>query len=130
MGRFLKLLVLRLISLLFLLQLPTLNAFADVPPGQVAEVEHLIKFIRSADCRLERNDEFYTDEEVIEHILKKYDYYREEINSTEKFIELSASKSVISGKPYIAHCNNSEPVNARIWLLKELRSYRESVKLK
>ena len=107
-----------------------MNAFADVPPGQAVEVEHLIKFVRNTDCQLERNSEFYSGEEVTAHILKKYDYFREEINSTEKFIELSASKSVISGKPYIAHCNNSEPVNGRAWLLKELQRYRESVKLK
>ena len=121
-----KSLVVRLISVL-LLNIFTMNVLADVPPGQVAEVEHLIKFVRNADCRLERNGKFYSGEEVAEHILKKYDYYREEINSTERFIELSASKSVISGKPYVAHCNNSEPVNSRIWLLKELRRYRESV---
>lgn len=107
-----------------------MNVFADVPPGQVVEVEYLIKFVRNADCRMERNGEFYSGVEVTAHILNKYDYYREEINSTEEFIELSASKSVISGKPYVAHCNKGEPVNVRIWLLKELQRYRESVKLK
>ena len=129
MSRIIKLLVVQLISVL-LLNIFAMNVLADVPSGQVAEVEHLKKFIASTDCRLERNGDFYTGKKVIEHVLDKYDYYREDINSTEGFIELSASKSVISGKPYVTYCDSSEPVNSRVWLLRELQRYRESVKSK
>ena len=113
---------------LLLIPMVSMVTLADVPPGQVGEVEHLVNFIRNTDCRLERNEKIYSGNEVIEHILRKYDYYREEINSTEDFIEFSASKSVMSGKPYLAHCNNRKPVSGREWLLKELNRYRESVK--
>ena len=102
------------------------NVFADVPAGQLKEVDHLVGFIRTTDCRLERNEKMYSGAEALEHILRKYDYYREEIKSTEDFIEYSASKSVMSGKPYITHCEGHEPVHGREWLLTELKRYRES----
>lgn len=111
----------------FLLLLMPMCASADVPADQRKEVEHLVNFIRSTDCQLERNDTFYTGEEAIVHILRKYDHYRDDIKSTEDFIHLSANKSLISGKSYIAHCKQLEPIRASEWLLTELSRYRNSI---
>jgi hypothetical protein len=58
--------------------------------------------------------------------MRKYDYFRDEIKSTEDFIKYSASKSEISGKPYIAYCEGNEPVDGSTWLMKELKNYREN----
>ena len=122
---------LNLVSLFFLL-LVSLSGFyakhslADVPPQQVKEVTYLIEYIRNSTCVLERNNKKYKGEEVIEHILKKYDYFRDEIKSTEDFIKYSASKSELSGKPYIAYCEGSEPVDGFTWLMTELQHYREN----
>lgn len=99
---------------------------SDVPPEQKKEVEYLVSFIRNSPCKLERNGKIYTGAEAIEHILKKYDYFREDINSTEDFIKYSASKSEISGRAYITHCKNSELMEGESWLLNELKRYREN----
>jgi hypothetical protein len=102
------------------------GSLADVPPQQVNEVNYLIEYIRNSPCLLERNNKKYKGEEAIEHILRKYDYYREEITSTEDFIKYSATKSEMSGKVYMAYCEGSEPIDSFTWLMTELERYRES----
>lgn len=114
------------LSVILLLTVISLSVYADVPDDQRAEVDYLIQFIRGTDCQLERNATFYSGAEAIEHILRKYEHYREEINSTEDFIAYSASKSMISGKAYIAHCKEHEPIEGRQWLMNQLSRYRGS----
>lgn len=98
---------------------------ADVPDSQKHEVEHLLLFVKNTDCKLERNGRMHDGESAYSHINKKYDYFKDEITSTETFIEYSATKSTMSGKYYYVHCGNSEPVKSGDWLLQELINYRE-----
>ena len=57
---------------------------------------------------------------------RKYDYFRDDISTTEEFIEYSASKSTMSGKYYLVKCDSSEAVKTKEWLLNELKRYREN----
>lgn len=88
------------------------------------EIEHLLKYIGTSDCVFERNEKEYGREEAVKHIAGKYDYFKADIDSAEKFIELCASKSLISGKPYLIHCPGKPPVESRLWLLEELERFR------
>jgi hypothetical protein len=99
---------------------------ADVPPAQQAEVQHLLEFIRTTPCRLERNGREYGGERAHRHVLRKYDYFRERIETTEDFIALSASQSTISGRPYWFLCDGEPRMESRAVLLAELRRYREA----
>lgn len=100
---------------------------ADVPPGQVAEVEHLLAFIKNnSSCRFLRNGREYSGTRAHRHVLRKYDYFRDQIRSTEDFIALSASESTISGKPYQFLCQGSPAVESKTALLEELARYRSS----
>ena len=101
------------------------NVCADVQPGQKAEVEHLISYLENSDCSMLRNGKEYSAETGAKHIRRKYDHFRNTINSTEEFIELSASKSTISGKPYEVQCPGQAPVESATWLLEELEVYRD-----
>lgn len=114
----------KLILLGALFPLTLVNVCADVPPGQKAEVEHLISYLENSDCSMLRNGEEYSAEAGAKHIRRKYDHFRDAINSTEEFIELSASKSTISGKPYEVQCPGEPPVKSAAWLLEELGAYR------
>ncbi len=49
-----------------------------------------------------------------------------DINSTEDFIRLSATKSLRSGKPYKVKCPGQDPVPSAQWLLEELEVFRKS----
>lgn len=99
-------------------------AYADVPAEQKAEVEHLISYLANSDCSMLRNGKAYSAEAGAKHVRRKYEHFRGAIDSTEEFIELSASKSTISGKPYEVHCPGEPPMQSATWLLEELEVYR------
>jgi hypothetical protein len=63
---------------------------------------------------------------VREHVELKYGYFMKkgQIKSTEDFIKWSASKSEISGKPYMVSCGNGSPLFLAQWLSDELDRYR------
>lgn len=100
------------------------NAFADVPAAQKGEVHHLLKYVELSNCIIERNGSRHAGKEAVDHIRKKYDYFRDKIKSTEDFIDYAAAKSTMSGKPYHVSCAGAPIVSAKAWLLEELRSYR------
>lgn len=100
------------------------SAFADVPVNQVAEVKHLLSFVKDSDCIINRNGSNYPAEKAIEHIEKKYDYFRDEIKNTEDFIKYSATKSTMSGDYYTVSCQGKKTIRTQDWLLLELEKYR------
>lgn len=116
----------RLIAMFMMIFATPLSA--DVGNAQRGEVEHLLGFIRSSGCTMERNGSRHNSEEALGHIQKKYDYFRDKIKTTEDFIELSASKSTMSGRFYTVSCGSHSPIKARDWLLQELKRYRDGGK--
>lgn len=99
-------------------------AHADVPSDQQTEIEHLLHFVKTSPCKINRNGSLHQGEEAVAHIEKKYDYFRKKIQTTEQFIEYSASKSTMSGKYYTVLCDGQKPIRAQDWLLQELEIYR------
>jgi ATP-dependent DNA helicase Rep len=99
---------------------------ADIPAAQLAEVEHLLAYLEASNCEMIRNGNSYDGKEGASHIRRKYDYYRDQISSTEEFIERSASKSIMSGRHYQVQCPGQLAVNSQDWLLEELDDYRNS----
>lgn len=88
------------------------------------EISHLLAYVQSSNCIFIRNGKEYSAEEALEHINEKYQYFEDEIETAENFIDLSASKSTISGKPYLIQCQQAEVMPSRDWLLLELSRYR------
>jgi hypothetical protein len=95
---------------------------------QEDEINHLLRFIASTDCQYERNGTLHNGKEAVEHIKKKYQYYSDDIESSEDFNKNSATKSKISGKYYKIHCTDKAVVKSKNWLLTELTVYRETQK--
>ena len=104
------------------------HAFADVPADQVDEVNHLIEYVKNSGCIINRNGTDHPADKGVNHIMRKYNYFRDDISSTEEFIEYSATKSTMSGKYYTATCKQEKPIKARDWLLAELERYRSKQK--
>ena len=98
---------------------------ADLPSGQQQEVQHLLAFVGNSHCTVIRNGEPHTGKEARQHIEKKYDYLRKKIKTTEAFIELSASRSSLSGNEYQARCPGQPSVKSGTWLKQELMHYRQ-----
>ena len=99
-------------------------AQAALPAAQQAEIDHLLKFVRQSTCKLERNGKYYDGVAAAAHMQKKFGYFREDIHTTEQFIELSATRSTLSGRYYMVRCGNGDRVRTRDWLLQELGHYR------
>ncbi len=102
----------------------SLNA-AAIQSGSKAEITHLLTYIETTQCQYIRNGDTHNGPEAVAHINKKYDYYRDDIDSAEDFIRLSATKSMISGSKYYIKCPGSAKVQSSQWLLDELGRYRE-----
>lgn len=102
----------------------SINTHADVPASQQAEVEHLLSFVKNSGCTLDRNGTTHQGAEAVNHIQIKYDYFRDDIKTTEDFIELSATKSTMSGRYYQVDCPGQDKVRTKDWLLGELKAFR------
>ena len=100
------------------------TASADVPAEQVKEVNHLLAFVRNSGCIINRNGTDHPADKGISHIENKYDYFRDDISSTEDFIEMSATKSTMSGDYYMVRCPGKGVIKTQDWLLEELKKYR------
>ena len=98
--------------------------WADVPAGQEKEVNHLLDFVKNSHCIINRNGTDYPAEKGIEHIQKKYNYFRDDIKNTEDFIAYSAARSTMSGEDYTVTCPGKETIKTQDWLLAELKRYR------
>jgi len=121
----------RLIKVSFLASLLLAFSFlpgesrADVPESQKAEVQHLLDYLKNSGCRMDRNGNIHDADEAIKHIVRKYDYYRDDIKTTEDFIDRSASRSTFSGRSYQVLCPEKEARPTADWLKEELERYRK-----
>ena len=117
---------LRLIVLIFLIfYAPSLAA--EVDGDTEKEIWHLFEYLEKSNCDFNRNGSWYKPQEAVQHIKKKYRYLikRGLINSTEQFIDRAASRSSISGKPYMVKCDRFEPIETSIWFTEELQRFRK-----
>lgn len=100
------------------------NAVAH-DPSLDSEISQLFSVIEKSNCEFERNATRYPGTKVVGHVQKKYDYFKKEIDSAEKFIALSATKSELSGKKYLIHCPGAKEQFLGEWLLQKLAEYRK-----
>ena len=102
------------------------NATGLTPTHRV-EIDHLLRYIESSSCLFRRNGEWYGARDAANHIRGKYRYLtdRGKIESTEDFIEKSASRSSLSGRLYLVRCGQKESASSQ-WLSEELERFRQS----
>ena len=64
------------------------------------EIDYLIDYIENSGCIFIRNGRNHSPEEAVQHINRKFEYFKKKITKTEAFIEFCANKSTMSNKPY------------------------------
>ncbi len=91
-----------------------------------AEIDALMVKLQESRCEFSRNGLWYTAAEAKSHLLRKLEYLegRGEVQSTEQFIDLAASKSSLSGQPYRVKCGAAESLESGAWLYGELKRVR------
>jgi hypothetical protein len=87
-------------------------------------VLHLISQVSESGLTFIRNTARYSSVEAAEHMNKKYRHFRADIKTAEDFIERCASRSLLSGKPYLVINEQDEQVRTSEWLEAELAEYR------
>ncbi len=87
-----------------------------------AEINALLSKLQSSGCQFDRNGSWYSASEAKNHILRKLEYLEgnRSIQSAEQFIELAASQSGSSGKPYHVKCGTNAAVESQQWLSQQL----------
>lgn len=91
-----------------------------------ATINYLLAFVETSDCTFIRNDKPYTAKEAAGHMQRKYDHFKDEIKTPEDFIRKSATKSLISGKPYMVKTKTGQLMKSETWLLEALDAYRQN----
>ena len=87
------------------------------------EINPLLNYIETSDCVFIRNNSRHTPDKAVAHIRRKYNYLKKRIKTTDDFIKGAATKSSMSGKPYMSICDGREMATAD-WLRAELKRYR------
>ena len=112
------------ITLAICLLLGPALAWSEPTARADATIRHLINHVAGSDMRFVRNDSEYTPEEAASHMQKKYRHFRDDIDTLEDFIELCASKSLLSGEPYRVIDPKGNERNTSDWLRNELAIYQ------
>ncbi|MBT8364461.1 MAG: DUF5329 domain-containing protein [Deltaproteobacteria bacterium] len=87
-------------------------------------INYMLAFVENSDCTFIRNDKAHTAKEAVAHMQRKYDHFKDEIKTPEDFIRLAASKSLMSGRPYMVRTKDGKLMKSETWLLEALKDYR------
>lgn len=104
------------------------TAFAQPPSDTTkSEIGKLFGALRASDCQFNRNGSWHDANAATAHLQRKYDYLlkKDLVSSTESFIELAATKSSLSGKPYQVRCGTAAPVPSKAWFSARLAEIRK-----
>jgi hypothetical protein len=95
------------------------------PSGQAEQaIQHLIAYVSGSDLRFVRNASEYTPPEAAAHMDKKYRHFRDDIETADDFIELCATQSLLSGKPYLVIDRQGREHRTSDWLRAELAAWQ------
>lgn len=110
---------------LFFLLLPWWDAAANMTEASEKEITHLLDYIGNSECSFIRNGTTYSGVRAREHILRKYSYIKNRINTTEQFIRHAATQSSITKAKYLVRCNGVT-TGTGFWLEQKLKEYRRT----
>lgn len=99
---------------------------AATPAPVRSEIGALLARLDSSGCRFNRNGDWHSGAEAKGHLLRKLDAIegKTTVGSTERFIELAATRSSSSGKDYQVQCGAAVPQPSAVWLGAQLRLLR------
>ena len=95
------------------------------PAESTAAIEYLLDLMAGSSLEFVRNGKTHTGAEAATHVRRKYEHYADRIESPEDFIELAATKSLLSGKLYRVRTTDGAVPTAE-WLSGALAEYRDT----
>ena len=87
-------------------------------PARAAEsLEQTIAFllhrIETAHATFVRNGQAHTPQEAVAHVRAKYEHFKAQIKTPEDFIRLAATKSLLTGQPYLVGTSDGKEMPAQ-----------------
>jgi len=115
----------------WLISVFVLLTICSAAPARAAEsLEQTIAFlfhrIETADATFIRNGQAHTPQEAVAHVRAKYEHFKAQIKTPEDFIRLAATKSLLTGQPYLVRTRDGKEMPLSTWLSNALREYREN----
>lgn len=89
------------------------------------EIDHLLAFVASSECRFVRGGVEHDARDARDHLARKLDVARPLIGSADAFVDHVASGSSLTGEPYRVRCGEREST-AKAWLAGELARHRRA----
>jgi hypothetical protein len=103
----------------------TLNLCAADTEPLSKTIDYLIAQVEKADdVKFLRNGDEHNGKDAAKHMRRKYDHFKKEIKTPEDFIEKCASKSELSGKPYMIKKADGSTLKCEDWMKTLLEQHR------
>ena len=115
----------QLFASIFTLLLTSAIALA-LDPQTKAEIDELISFVQTSGVRFIRNGTEYSAAEGVQHLRDKLAKAGDRVKTTDDFIAGIASKSYISGKPYLVKFADGHTQPTGDWLRAHLAEFRKN----
>jgi hypothetical protein len=61
-------------------------------------------------------DQAHTPQEAVAHVRAKYEHFKAQIETPEDFIRLAATKSLLTGQPYLVRTREGQEMPLSTWL--------------
>ena len=87
-------------------------------------IKFLLDYVAKSDATFIRNGQTHTPQEAANHIKAKYEHFKSEIKTPEDFIRLAASKSLLTGQPYLVRTRDGKQMQLDAWLTAALKAHR------
>jgi len=115
----------QLFASIFTLLLTAAIALA-LDPQTKAEIDELISFVQTSGVRFIRNGEEYSAVEGADHLRQKLAKAGDRVKTTDDFITLVASKSYLTGEPYLVKFADGHTEPTGDWLRAHLAEVRKN----
>lgn len=89
-------------------------------------IQYLFDYVAHSNATFIRNGSSHTPAEAADHIRAKYEHFKGQIKTPQDFIRLSASKSLLSGKPYLVRTADGKEMRLDEWLTEALKAHRSA----
>ena len=90
------------------------------------EIEYLLARVNNSSYVFVRNGDDHDSADAARHMRRKYEHFDDKgrIQSIDDFIELAATKSMITGKPYMVRFPDGSEMPTAEWLRNEIDAFR------
>ncbi|MDV6234322.1 YfeK family protein [Leptospira ellisii] len=102
------------------------SVFSEEDPSFRNDLNSLMSSLESCQCKFVRNGSEHEPKEAREHMERKLKATDGRIGNIPDFIEHIASKSSVSGKPYLVKLKDGKTVEAKLWLTEKWKEISEA----